>query len=261
MRRFLCLTGFFLFCFMGYGLALDCQKVTKEMLTEHWPDNPFMQSLLNRAEIVAKKEVKGLCEVVLKVNGRFYPCFVGEDFVIIGRMYAEKKEVGGDVIKDLRAKEAERQKEFFLKKRQELDKLVAIEYKPSKKAKKVLYMFTDPVCPFCHRAETKIKEIVDKYDVVLKVAFFPVHLPKGKMKAIEAVCRGLDLDGYLGEAWRKENKTKEFQCEKGKKLLDESLKFGRELGIRGVPTFIYEDGTRVIGARLTQLEQMLSKHK
>ena len=115
------------------------------------------------------------------------------------------------------------------------------------------------MCPYCHKAETKIKDIVKKYNVVLKVIFVPVHGQKSDKMAIKAICKKFNLDKYLSQEWKKKKDLDKFQCERGKKLLQQSKLISQKLNIAGVPTFIFEDGTRVRGANIPFLERTLQK--
>ena len=262
MKRFFCyFTVLFFILSSSVAFGLNCNKIKKDELLSQLPNNPFIKAFFSRAKILNKRKVKGLCEVVLDLNGRFYPCYVGKDFLLMGQMYSNGQLVSKPVIERLKAKKEQKDKKLFLSKKSELDKLAAIVYTPSKKAKRVLYMFTDPLCPFCHKMESKIKEIVDKYNVTLKVMLYSVHPPKGPKKAIEAVCKKFTLDKYLSENWRKEKdeEVNKYQCKQGKQLIEKTSKIARELGVRGVPTFIMDDGTRVVGARINELEKLLKK--
>ena len=50
-----------------------------------------------------------------------------------------------------------------------------------------------------------------------------------------------------------------FGLAKGKELVQKSSDFARSIGISGVPTFIFDDGTRVVGARIFDLERILQE--
>jgi thiol:disulfide interchange protein DsbC len=242
---------------MAFGM--NCNVINKDMILKQLPNNPFMQAFFRKAQLLSKRKVKGLCEVIFGLNGRFYPCYVGKNFVIFGQMYGKGKSISQQMMQKLKAREDKKQKKEFLSKKKQIERLVAIEYRPSKSARRTLYMFTDPLCPFCHKAENKIKNLVKKYNVDLKILFYSVHPPRGIKKAVEAICRGFDLDKYLSEGWRKEKDIQKYQCAKGKELVQKSSDFARSIGISGVPTFIFDDGTRVVGARIFDLERILKE--
>ena len=247
---------FFLFCLTGVRAEDVCDKITIETLKSQIPFT-FPED----AKIVSKKPVKELCEVILNIRGRNFPLYVGKDFVIFGQMFSQKKNLSAITLKKLAQEREKETQELFKKSKPEIEKVVAIEYKPSPQTQRTIYMFTDPVCPWCHRAEGFIKEVVKEYNATLKIIFFPVHLPKGKEKAIEAVCRHLDLDGYLKEDWRKEKNTQKFQCKEGKELVEKSMELAKKLGIRGVPTFFLDNGQMVVGANMKRLKRALRGEK
>ena len=223
-----------------------CKGINISTLRKHVPIPP--------SQIVSERPVKGLCEIILKtkMGGEYVPVYAGKDFVIAGEMFANRRQITQERIAGLKA-------ELFLSLRKEADRLTAFTYTPKGKIKHTLYMFTDPVCPFCHRAEASIKQIADRYHTRVKFIFFPVHIPVGREKAVEAVCRGLDAVTYIKGDWKKENKTDKYQCERGKKLLAQSAELARKLGIGGVPTFFLENGQRVVGANMFLLTKSLEK--
>jgi len=237
-------------------LGMNCTNITKQSLLKLSTNSSLMQDFFKTSKIISRREINGFCEVIMQINSRFYPCYIGKNFVIFGKMFSNGRFVSQDIIQKVQIQQQKKRQREFLSKKEELDKVVAIVYKPSKTAKKIIYMFTDPLCPFCHKAEAKIKELVEKYNMILKVVFYSVHPPEGTKKAIEAICRKFNLDQYLSEEWRK--KAKNFvQCKKGKNFLKKSSTLASAIGITGVPTFIYEDGSRIIGARMVELEDML----
>ncbi len=244
-----------LFCTISYGVCEKdpCKGVNMDTLKKHLPSVPE-QGL----KIVSKRPINSLCEVLLNFKGRIFPLYVGKGFIISGNMFSYKNNITQQSFKKIIQQEEKRRAEEFKKLKKEIDKVIAFSYSPTPSPAKEIYMFTDPLCPFSHKAEKKIKEIVKKYNTKLNVVFFPVHLPKGKELAIESICKGMNLDSYIKDGWRKENPEK-FQCEKGKKILNRSLELGKKLSINGVPTFILSNGTRIVGVDLKKIERVLSK--
>jgi len=227
----------------GGSLCKEDNKTVLSFLNKHVPIPP--------ARIVSKREVYGLCEIILQIRGEFVPVYATDQFVLAGEMFCNRHPVTQEKIRDIQAG-------LFISMRPELDKVVAMIYTPgSEKIQHTLYMFTDPLCPYCHLAEREIRDIARKHNAVLKVVFFPVHLPEGEEKAIEAVCRRLDFQAYIKDDWRK-GKERQYQCEEGEKLVEKSIAVARKLGIRGVPTFYLDNGKRVTGANKGLIEKMFS---
>ncbi len=229
-----------------------CTGVTYATLQKHVPKLP-------QGKVLSKKPVFNLCELLVELNGKPYPFYVGKGYVIIGNLFSLGQSITNESYQKAQAKEAELQKGKFKTLRRRADALTVMVYKPSPSARRVLYMFTDPVCPYCARAEKQIKSIAKKYNVILKVLFYPVHRPRGTDLAAVAICKGLNLDTYLAKEWEKKANPAKEKCVKGEAILSKTDKLARELGITGVPTFIMDTGERVVGADIRALEEMLRK--
>ncbi len=252
-RYFLVLIILLILFGFSYSYAEDfCNRINIKTLKIHLPKFP------EGVKILSKRPVKGLCEVVINYRGRDIPLYIGKDFVIVGNLFSYKKNITRQIFKKIGEEEQKRRADLFKKYRKEIDKVVVFTYTPGSKSKKILYMFTDPLCPFSHRAEKGIKDIVKKYNTTLKVVFYPVHLPKGKKLAVESICKNMTLDEYIKDEWRKKNPDP-YQCTKGIKIVDKSLSLGRKIEINGVPTFILSDGTRVVGVNFANLQHLLEK--
>ncbi|RPJ80579.1 MAG: hypothetical protein EHJ94_06175 [Deltaproteobacteria bacterium] len=220
-----------------------CMDITLETMQAHVPIPP--------STILSKQEVNGVCEVILDINGQYVPVYAGKNFIIAGEMFQDKKQITQSRIDGLNA-------EKFIRLKPDIEKCVALSYTPKKGIKQTIYMITDPVCPFCHQAESQLKEFAEKNAVAFKIILASVHPPVGKQKAIEAVCRNLSLDDYIKGTWQEENKTSQYQCQKGLALIDASEKVVTQLGLDGVPVFFLENGQRIDGADMLALESALS---
>ena len=219
-----------------------CRDITLAAMQRHVPIPP--------ATILSKQPVNGICEVILDINGQYVPVYVGREFVIAGEMFQDKKQITQTRLDTLKA-------EKFIRLRSDIEACVAMSYAPSQKKKHTIYMITDPVCPFCHQAESQLKDFADTHDAEFKIILSSVHPPVGRRKAVEAVCRNLSLDDYISGKWQDENKTDAHQCGAGIDLISASEKIVAELGISGVPVFFLENGRRIDGADMTALEDAL----
>ena len=234
---------FFTMLFTGNAHAEDpCDGVTLDTIKAQVPLPP--------SRIISKRPVYGLCEVILNMakSGENVPVYAGKNFVIAGEMFSARRQVTQSQIDKLKAAE-------FVRLRPSLDKAAAIDYRPRGKVGHTIYMFTDPVCPFCKKAEAGIKQVADKYHAELKILFFPVHIPVGRDMAVKAICKDLDLERYLDKSW--ENDGLKANCKQGADLLRESSALARRLGVRGVPCFFLDNGRSVTGAYLPGLEKLL----
>lgn len=220
-----------------------CKDITLAVMQTHVPIPP--------ASILSKHEVNGVCEVILDINGQYVPVYAGKNFIIAGEMFQDKKQITQTRIDGLKAKN-------FLRLKPEIEKCTALTFKPKKEIKHTVYMITDPVCPFCHQAESQLKAFAEKNAVEFKIILASVHAPVGREKAIEAVCRKLSLDDYISQPWRDESRTDQYQCREGIDLIDASEKLSAALGLEGVPVFFLENGQRIDGADMPALEMALS---
>ena len=218
-------------------------------------DIDFMRRHLNipqHTSIASKVPVNGLCQVILNIRGRYFTAYTSDDnFVILGKMYSNQAILDNTELSSL-------QKATFAKVRPELDKCVAINHKPRGNVENVVYMVTDPLCPYCNTATGKIKKFADNHNIEVKIAFFSVHGTAGDKKAVEAACRNFTLSEYMQDDWKKGNGEK-YQCERGKALIKKSRPLARDLHIQGVPTFFLSDGTQVVGANMARFEKALRK--
>lgn len=207
---------------------------------------------LSGASVVSKEPIKdlGLCEVMLRTQGgQYLPCYVSGNSMILGHLYKNGQNISQNKTIQIR-------KSVFLSLKSKLNGVVAFIYRP-RVTKTNVYMITDPLCPYCHKVESQIKELADKYNAKINIILYSVHGPYGEKKCVEAVCRNFTLDEYQKESWRKRN-TEDYQCEKGDLLIENAKKVIHKIGIDGVPTFILEDGRFASGANLAALTKLLT---
>jgi thiol:disulfide interchange protein DsbC len=74
-------------------------------------------------------------------------------------------------------------------------------------------------------------------ELQVKVLLFPLKFHKGaKEECISIICDKKGLEG-LKSRYRSKN-----QCEEGKKLINDTVRFLQSKGITGTPTYIFSDG-------------------
>jgi len=218
--------------------------------------NPFFKQLFSsETSIVSKKPINDLkmCEVILKMqqSGQYVSCYVGSDHVLLGRVFKDGQSLSDITISELK-------KAAFASVKPKLDELAAFTYTPKGKPIGTVYIITDPLCPYCHRAETGIINLASEFNVKLKVLLYGVHGVNGDKRAAQAVCSGLTLEDYIKGDWKKKNINK-AQCEKGKLLIEKTKAVVSGLGLGGVPMFYLNDGTSVTGADMPALKEILTK--
>ncbi len=107
--------------------------------------------------------------------------------------------------------------------------------------KDVYYLFTDPECPYCKKFESYFEEI--EKDVQIKIFFFPLSFHKNAVALTQYILDNKSNDdrvkAMLSVSVNSEDfKNKKF-TEKQKaslnKTIEENMKLGEELGVRGTP--------------------------
>jgi thiol:disulfide interchange protein DsbC len=123
--------------------------------------------------------------------------------------------------------------------------------------KRKLAYFTDPNCPYCKRLE---HELVNVKDVTLHVFLFPI-LSNDSVEKARAVWCSKDRAKAWTDLMLKDIAPKAAaNCDAP---LDKLVQFGQDKGIRGTPTLIFADGSRVPGtlpaADLSKLLEVASQ--
>lgn len=228
-----------------------CSKISIDTISKQIPVSDF--------KIISTRELHGLCEIIINISGRVIPLYGGEDFLISGDLFHEKKNITRDKVSELN-------KKVFLENKKSLDELVAFEYKPAEiKTDKKIYMFTEPLCPYCHRAGGEIKTMADKYGFVVKILLLSMKGEEGQRKCIEAACRHyifedkFNLEQYNQIEWKKEKVEEKFICEKGVELVKKTEELSEKLNIDGIPVFYTNEGDYVSGADMEALEKFFIK--
>ncbi len=245
-------------------------------LTAHMPyriscDNITLSDL--KAEIPARfpadtqissiRRVKGMCEVIVQARGRLLPIYLGKDFALVGQLFSHRKNISSRGIKEMMARTSRQRKQIFLKSRAQIDSLVSFVVKPYPHTRHVIYLFTDPLCPFCHRVDRALPSLASSTNSTIKIIFYPVHIPQGEKVASGVICSGIGVEKYLSLTRKQRNSYARYVCEKGRERVKAAVKMAEKLGINSVPRFILEDGTQVVGANLLRLKRAiarLSKH-
>lgn len=119
----------------------------------------------------------------------------------------------------------------------------ALVYGNAKAEKKVI-VFSDPDCPYCKKLHEDIKGIIsNRKDIAFYIKLFPLQMhPEAYAKSKTVVCKKstklLD-DAMAGKTLPKPDCKSEE--------VDNNLKLGEELGIRGTPAIIFPDGRLLPG--------------
>jgi len=218
--------------------------------------NPFLKQLFSvETSIVSKKPLNDLkmCEVILKMQrgGQYITCYAGSGYVLLGRAFKDGQSLSDNTISDLK-------KSAFMSIKPKLDKVATFTYTPKNKPIGTIYMITDALCPYCHRAESGIIKLASEFNAELKVLLYGVHGINSDKRAVQAICSNLTLEDYIKGDWKKKDVEK-AQCEKGKTLAKETKAVVSQLGVGGVPMFYLNNGASVTGANMPALKEALTK--
>jgi len=226
------------------ALACPAPQQAEKALKEFFPVADL------KVEAVNEAPVKGLCEVVVSLGGEKFVLYSDQS----GRYLLLGDRSGLVSVYDLKTKENLTQKRLeelnrlSQKQVHELDRYVAFTYG---NRGKVVYLFTDPECPYCQRLEPTLKKLADEGKVQVKVILYPLPFhPHAKEKSVAIVCQNIGWEGLRADYWTEERMKKldQWQCPEGEKLVEKSLEAAKKYGVRGTPTMITEEGKKVVGA-------------
>jgi thiol-disulfide isomerase/thioredoxin len=223
--------------------------------------------LPGNAKIVYKKDLGGLCEIVLSLDGKLVPLYAGEDFLLVGKLFknktlitretlasleevAEKERIKANEIKAL---EKEKRKTFFQKNLSILEDLTLFSFKPGK-ADTFLYVVTDPNCSYCKRLMPDLEILAMENHLEIKVVLFPVLGPKSREMAVQAICESYSYQDY-GHIQLQEGT---LGCRQADRYLEKVMPFFSRAGLAFVPVVVSGDGTWVVeGNDIAQVKSYL----
>lgn len=186
--------------------------------------------------------LKGICEAHVMVNGRYNILYVDSTgtYFLAGNLIeiASQKNLTQEAMQSLNKLTAE-----DLKKLKEL-----VAFTIGKKGPEFFFV-TDPQCPYCKKGLPIIKKLASEGKLQAHVLLFPLSFHEGaKEQSISIICDKKGLEG-LEAQYRSEN-----QCDKGKKMVEETLAFLQSKGVRGTPSYIFTNGNLHVGLIGTEEE-------
>lgn len=185
---------------------------------------------------VEESELKGLCQVRVKNNGRIHLVYTDPrgEFLITGNLFDTKSG------KNLTQENLQVLNRLGPEDLKQLESLVAFSLG---KGKRTIFLVTDPQCPYCKQAENLLKKWLDKEDLTVRFILFPLESYKGsKEQSISVICDNKGVEGF-DSGYRSDN-----QCNEGIKKIEATALFMRNKGITSTPTLIFSDGIYLIGA-------------
>ena len=191
-----------------------------------------------KVERVSPAPLPGFCQVLVDLGGPFKRMVYVDsrlNYLLVGQLINLKTR------ENITRRELSR---YLRLKPEELKRLESLVAFTEGRARKFVYLVTDPDCPFCKRLEKTLKKFVDRGQLTVRVILMPLSKlhPGAEKKAIALICdrKGLKelISGY----------TSGNLCPEGKKKVAESINYLRRLGIRSTPTLILPDGRLIQGA-------------
>jgi len=211
--------------------------------------NLFKDMKIKVLKVEENPYLNQFCDVALEISGEKFLLYVDREgrYVLIGSRSGMVYIVDLNSGENLTAKKLEELNRLSKDEVHELDKYVAFTYGDKGK---VIYLFTDPECPFCQKIEPTLKKLADEGKVQVKVILFPLPFHEhAKEKSIAMVCQNIGWEGLRADYWTEERMKQlpQWQCEEGKKLVEQSLQIAAKYKVTGTPTIITEDGKKVVG--------------
>ncbi|KAA8732787.1 DsbC family protein [Acinetobacter qingfengensis] len=123
---------------------------------------------------------------------------------------------------------------------------------------RVLYIFTDPDCPYCKQLE---KDLTQVNNITLYIFPYPITAlhPNAATTAQKIWCSAKPYEAWQSYVLQDKQPTGSTNC---KNPIEANSQLGKQLGVDGTPTFFLKDGQRISGARSAQqIEQLLNTVK
>ena len=123
---------------------------------------------------------------------------------------------------------------------------------------RVLYLFSDPDCPYCQRLE---KQMASVDNVTIYLFLYPLKglHPNAEKMATQIWCAKDQYAAWEDYLLNKKQPTKSASCQTP---IQKNLELGKRLKISGTPTMFIKNGNRITGAvEADELNQLLDKTK
>ncbi len=122
------------------------------------------------------------------------------------------------------------------------------------KGERVIYLFSDPDCPYCQKLEHELQKI-DNLTVYLFLYPIPSLHPNAVNISNQIWCSKNPYQTWLDYTLEKKQPTNSKACSTP---ITQIADLGKQLEIDGTPTFFLKDGTRISGIRSAEeLEKIL----
>ncbi len=179
---------------------------------------------------VENSEMPGICQIQVRLQGQnrlVYTDPKGKYF-IAGQIFriSDRSNITKETIMELNR--------FTKAELKRLDELVAFSIGSGDK---VFYFVTDPMCPYCKKAEQILEPLAREGKIKVNFLLYPLPFHQGaKEQCVSIICDNKGIEGLKGQ-YRSEN-----QCAAGKEMVENTISFLKRKGIGGTPTYIFREG-------------------
>ena len=136
----------------------------------------------------------------------------------------------------------------------ELNRYVFASYTPRNFTGKVLYIFEDPLCPYCHKLNEHIvkysKESGYRIDLIFKI----IHGERAFTYAVDYVCGHKTIDNLNFLKYINLDYSGNY-CSYGKDLVSYDEEISNILGVTKTPSLISNRGFRESGLSLSAIKR------
>lgn len=119
------------------------------------------------------------------------------------------------------------------------------------KAENTLYVFTDPLCPFCKKLETELVKLDNVRIHTFLTPLTSLH-PDAKEVSARILCAKDKAQAFEDFMLKGKEISEPAQCQT---TLEANERLMTELGIKGTPTIFFENGERATGAMTSEAIQ------
>ncbi len=184
-------------------------------------------------ETIANTPLPGVFEVT--AGGRVLYASVQDELVLVGSLYDVERGVNvGDEKQNQLASRMAEEKLAPLS----TDQMVVFKGEQSKRH---ITVFTDVECGYCRKLHREVPELTEA-GVEIRYMLFPVISERSYPNAVSVWCAD-DQQSTLTKA-KQGRPIEPRTCENP---VDEHMKIGRELGVRGTPFLVLDDYTVIPG--------------
>ncbi len=138
----------------------------------------------------------------------------------------------------------------------QLNKYVFASYTPSRFTGKTLYVFEDPLCPYCDKLNKHIVKYSNESGYRIDFIFKIIHGRQAFNYAVKFVCGHLNIDNANFVKYT-EMDYRGGYCSYGKNLVMDDLDIDNDLDINITPTFLSNMGFRETGLSLSAVKKGL----